>query len=296
MWIPITLLAATFQILRTSRQHALQSVLSTNAAGFVRYLYGAPMAWITAAVTFGVLGRAVPSIPPRFWLIVTAAGIAQIAATIALLKAFTLRDFALGTVYSKTEVIQVAVFSAIVLGESLEPLGWLGAVVCTAGIVWLAARGSVGTLLRRAGDPAALMGIVAGGLFGVAAVGIRAASSSLGDGPAWDRALVTLTVMLTIQLLLNGGQLAAAQPKELVATFHHWRDELPVGVLSLAGSAAWALAVTLENAAKVRTLGQVEMLIAFVVARIRFGEHHTRAEAYASASVAVGIAMVIALG
>ena len=109
MWIPITLAAATFQILRTSRQHQLRSVLSVNGAGFVRYAYGFPLALLVAIVTFGIVGEPIPSIPPRFWPIIAGAGVAQILGTLALLRAFDLRDFAIGTVYAKTEVILVAV-------------------------------------------------------------------------------------------------------------------------------------------------------------------------------------------
>lgn len=296
MWIPITLAAATFQILRTSRQHRLGAHLGPIAAGSTRYLYGAPLALATAIVTFGLLGRDLPSVPARFWLIVTGAGLAQIVATVALLQAFRRRDFALGTVYAKTEVIQVAFIGAVALREPLAPLGWIGALVCTAGVAWLASRGSLGSLLRRAGDPAALLGILAGGLFGVAAVGIRAASNSLGDAPAWDRALVTLTVMLMIQALVNTVWLGVTDRPELVATLRLWRLALPVGVLSLLGSTGWALAVTLENAAKVRTLGQVELLIAFAIAHRTLGERHTRAEYAASGLVLAGVLLVTVLG
>jgi drug/metabolite transporter (DMT)-like permease len=296
VWVPITLAAATFQILRTSRQHQLQSVLSTNAAGFVRYLYGAPLALLLCAVSFGVLARDVPNVPSRFWPIIASAGTAQILGTLALLRSFRLRDFALGTVYAKTEVIQVAVIGAVLLGEPLAPIGWLGAVLCTVGVAWLASRGSLTSILRRAGDPAALMGIAAGGLFGLAAVGIRGASRSLGDAPAWDRALLTLTVMLVIQTVLNGAHLAVTDRPMLTGTIRQWRLAVPVGILSLAGSTGWALAVTLENAAKVRTLGQVELVIAFVISRVRFGEHHEREEYVASALVLVGILIVAILG
>lgn len=296
MWIPITLAAATFQILRTSRQHRLGSELGAVGAGFTRYLYGAPLAILIATISFGVLGREMPNVPWRFWVIVTAAGTAQIVATIALLKAFRSRDFALGTVYSKTEVIQVAAISAIALGEPLAPLGWVGAILCTTGVVWLASRGSLVGLLRRAGDPAALLGIIAGGLFGVAAVGIRAAAGSLGDGPAWDRALLTLTVMLAIQTVINTVWLAATDRAELAATLQVWRPALWVGVFSLCGSLGWAVAVTLENAAKVRTLGQVELLIAFAIAHRTLGERHTRAEYTASALVLAGVVAVVVVG
>jgi drug/metabolite transporter (DMT)-like permease len=296
MWIPITLAAATFQILRTARQHRLRAVLSVNGAGFVRYSFGFPLALGLCLVSFVLFGRDVPTPPDRFWLIIFGAGIAQIGGTLALLRAFDLRDFAIGTVYAKTEVILVAVASAVFLAEPLRPLGWVAAVVCMTGVAWLAAPGDLGTVLSRSADPAALMGVVAGGLFALAAVGIRGASMSLGDGPAWDRALLTLTVMLGMQTLVNGGQLAVSDRGQLTAIGRHWRAALPVGVLSLCGSAGWALAVTLASAAKVRTLGQVELVIAFGISTWWLHERHTCAEYVASALVLVGVVGVVTLG
>lgn len=296
LWVPITLAAASFQILRTSRQHQLRSTLSTASAGYVRYLYGAPLALLLSAVVFGLLGHAVPSVPMRFWPTITFAGVAQIVATIALLRAFKLRNFAVGTVYSKAEVILVGVVGALVLGEPLTAWGWAGAVLVTFGVAQLAARGSLRSLLARAGDPAALMGIAAGGLFAVASVGTRAASESLGDAPAFDRAVLTLTAMLVIQTLLNGGVFLLTDRGEITRATAAWRPALVVGLLSLLGSLGWTWAVTLENAAKVRTLGQVELVIAFAIARFTLGERHGRREMAASAVVLGGVAVVTVLG
>lgn len=296
MWIPVTLAAATFQILRTSRQHQLRPTLSTNAAGLVRYLYAAPLAVIASIATFVVAGRDLPSVPGRFWPIIAAGGLAQILATVALLRSFQLRDFAIGTVYSKTEVIQVAIIATLLLGEPLRPLGWVGAVVCMTGVALLAGGGRLTPLLRRAADPAALMGLAAGGLFGAAAVAIRAASNSLTDAPAFERSLFTLTVMLTIQAVANGLQLGVSDRREFVTTLREWRRCLPVGILSLLGSTAWALALTLENAAKVRTLGQVELLIAFAISHHRLRERHSARDLAASALVGIGVALVALLG
>jgi drug/metabolite transporter (DMT)-like permease len=254
------------------------------------------LAVVAALVTFVLVGEEVPPIPGRFWLIVGGAGVAQILATVALLRAFDLRDFAIGTVYAKSEVVIVAIVSALALDEPLQPIGWLGAVVCMIGVAWLAAPQHVRDVLTSAADPAALMGIFAAAGFAVAAVGIRAASETLGDGPAWDRALVTLTAMLGVQTLLNGTQLAVSDPGQLTAVVRHWRRALPVGILSICGSAGWALAVTLTNAAKVRTLGQVELLIAFGISIWVLHERHTRAEYAASALVLAGILAVIILG
>src|SRR3546814_11876442 len=64
---------------------------------YVRYLYGAPLALLLAGTWFGALDHPEPEVPARFWPIIATAGVAQIAATIALLRSFQARGFALGT-------------------------------------------------------------------------------------------------------------------------------------------------------------------------------------------------------
>ena len=85
----------------------------------------------------------------------------------------------------------------------------------TIGVAWLASNGSIASLLRRAGDPAAVMGLIAGLFFALAAVFIRAASRTMGDAPAFDRALVTLMAMLTIQTAINTVGFAVIDPSSL---------------------------------------------------------------------------------
>lgn len=288
MWIPITLAAATFQILRTSRQHELRTVLSTNAAGFVRYAYGAPLAITLSVVLFGALGRDLPSIPGRFWPTIAGAAVAQIVGTIALLASFKLRDFAIGTVYSKSEVLIVAGLGLFGIGAGLDAWGWVGALL----VAWLASKGSLGSLLRRAADPAALIGLLAGAGFAGAAVGIGAASRQLSGAPSFDRAVLTLSTLLAVQTVLNAAWFVVREPAEIVRTAQAWRSAFWVGVLSLLGSIGWAWAFTLESAARVRTLGQVELIIAFAIAHVTLGERHTRRDYAASALVLIGVAIV----
>jgi drug/metabolite transporter (DMT)-like permease len=294
MWILVTLVAAALQTSRTALQHRLRALLSVSGAGFVRYVYGAPISLAAVGIALA-LGVDLPQIEPRFWPVIAAGGIAQILGTIYLIKAFDARDFAIGTVYAKTEVIQVAIFSMVLLGEPLQLGGWIGAVICMVGVALLANRGrrlAWGTLRDRA----ALYGIIAGGLFGLASIGIRGATQALHDSPVVMRAIVTLAVMNTIQTIVHGGYLVARDPEQIRLGFVHWRSSSVVGVLSVCGSAAWALALALENAAKVRTLGQVELLFAFGVSIWFFHERHQRAEYLASALVAAGVITVVTLG
>jgi drug/metabolite transporter (DMT)-like permease len=296
MWIPITLAAATFQILRTSRQHELRSVLSTAAAGFVRYAYGVPLAVLLSVALFAGLGRDLPEIPAHFWPQILAGAVSQIIATVALLQAFKLRDFAVGTVYSKSEVLIVAALALVGLGIPLEPFGWVGAVLVTAGVAWLASNGSLISLVKRAGDPAALMGLLAGAGFAGAAIGIGAASRSLTGAPSFDRAVLTLTILLVVQTTINATWFLATDRREIVRTAAAWRPAIWVGVFSLLGSIGWAWAFTLESAAKVRTLGQVELVLAFAIAHITLGERHGRGDYLASATVLAGVVIVTVFG
>lgn len=296
MWIIITLAASTFQILRTSRQHELRSVLSTTAAGFVRYAYGAPLAVALSVVLFIGFDRELPGVPGTFWPALLVGAVGQIAGTVALLQSFKVRDFAIGTVYSKSEVLFIAVLGALGFETALRPAGWIGAVLVTIGVAWLASKRSLTSLVQRAGDPAALLGLAAGAGFAVASLGIRAASRSLTDAPSFDRAVLTLTALLLVQTLLNAGWFVATDPAEITRTVAAWRPAIPVGVFSLLGSIGWAWAFTLESAAKVRTLGQVELIIAFVIARLTLGERHTRADYLASGLVLTGVVLVTVWG
>ncbi len=294
MWWLITLVAAAFQTSRTAMQHRLRSLLSVSGAGFVRYVYGAPIA--TGAVVIAALaGAKFPHVGVGFWPKIAGAGIAQIVATVFLIKAFDARDFAIGTVFSKTEVVQVSLFSLVFLGEPLRSLGYVFVVVCLGGIVLLVTKGQRLTKAQFS-DGAALYGVVAGGLFGAAAVGIRAATKELAGGSSPVKAIVALAVMNSIQTILHGGYLFVREPGQAKLAVVHWRSSAIVGVLSVCGSACWALAFVLQNAARVRTFGQVELLFTFAVSHLWFKERHIRIEYVASGLVLVGVVGVMKWG
>jgi drug/metabolite transporter (DMT)-like permease len=130
----------------------------------------------------------------------------------------------------------------------------------------------------------------------VSAISIRRASTGLGDSPAVMRAIVTLAAMNTIQTVVHGGYLVARDRSQIRLAVHHWRSSSVVGVLSVCGSACWALAFTLQNAAKVRALGQVELLFTFLVSSLLLHDRHTRRELAASAVVIAGVVLTVATG
>ena len=267
----------------------------------MRFVYAFPVALTVTSIW--LLGPAeIPDTSPRFWLGITGGGIAQILGTLALLQAFKARDFAVGTIYAKTEVLFVGAGSAIILGEPLNLLGWIGVVICLIGVTWLAlSKADASTQLSAskltvskltALDPAAMFGVLAAIGFSLAAIGIRAASTSL-EGSVAGRALFTLTAMLGIQTLIQGAVIARSSTSSLAKVGRAWKPAVIVAALSLCGSFSWATAMTLESAAKVRTLGQVEIVLAFMIGIAIHHETHRRSEYLASALTTAGIVLLV---
>ena len=133
MWLVATLVACVFQTSRTAMQQRLRGALSANAAGFVRYSFGVPLS-LGAVAVLALSGAPLPALNTEFLWRVSLAGVAQIVGTEMLIRSFALRDFAIGTTYAKTETAQVAVLSALLLGEPLAPVAWIGVAAVFAGV------------------------------------------------------------------------------------------------------------------------------------------------------------------
>ena len=295
LWIPITVLAALLQCVRTALQQKLKALLSTNGANFVRYLYGAPLSLAMLGGIFAA-GTALPAPHLKFFVLAAIGGLAQIVATSLLIYAFTLRNFAVGTAYSKTETVQTALFGTLLLAEPLKFWAWIGIAISLFGVWVLSLRGD-GKGLRQIlfgwTQKSALVGIGAGAGFAIAAVSIRAASLSLPEGDFIVRAIMTLAVMNALQVAMLGVWLAVRERDQLVRVVATWRSSAVVGVLSVLGSACWALAMTLENAAHVRALGQIELVFTFVASRYLLKEHPVWGEIVGSVLVVAGVVLLL---
>ena len=296
LWIPITVAAALFQNIRTTMQQKIRGILSVDGANFVRYLYGAPLALgMLAFLVFGT-GRQVPSISLPFLGLVTIAGVAQIVATSLMIHAFSLRNYAVGTVYSKTETVFVALYATFIASEPLKFGAWMGILVCLGGVVILSLRGSfanVRSVLADLTHKGALYGILSGAIFAIAAGTIREASKLLPDGDFMIRGITVLACMNTIQIVLMAAYLARRDRPQLGKVWFNWRSSVWVGIFSVLGSAGWALAMTLENAALVRAVGQIELVFTFIASHVVLKERPSAGEWIGSLLVVGGVVLIL---
>jgi drug/metabolite transporter (DMT)-like permease len=288
LWIPITVAAAGAQTVRNATQRHLTGDLGTLGATLVRFLYGLPFAILYAAVVLLVSGRGVPPLNAGFVFWAITGGVTQIIATALLLKVLAMRNFAIGVAYSKTEVVQVAIFGFVLLGETVSPPVAAAIVLAAVGVMLLAAPAKTG-MLRGLTSSAALLGIASGGVFAVAAVGYRAAALALAPGEPTLAAAVTLVFVQFVQSVILGGYLWLRAPEVVSAVVHAWRISLVAGFMGALASGCWFTAMALEPVAHVRTLGLVELWFSYAVSRRIFRETLSPRELIGMALVAVGV-------
>ena len=294
--IPITIGAAFFQNLRSALQRHLKGRLSTTGATFSRFAYAAPLALVYVLALAWFTGEDLPAPNPIFLVYAVVGGLAQITATALLLYSFSFRNFAVGTTYSKTETIQTAIFGIVILGDPLG-LGAAAAIVISLiGVMAISVariRISLLGLLTSLAEKPALIGIASGAFFGLSAISYRGASLSLGDHGFLIRAAYTLACVTTFQSLVMALYMRVREPGQVSAVLRAWRVAAWAGITGMIASAGWFTAMTIQNAAYVRALGQIELVFTFAASIFMFHEWPNRTEVTGIALVIAGILLLL---
>ena len=296
LWVPVTLAAAFMQNLRSALQKHLKGSLSTSGATFCRFVYAVPLALAYVALLGEGFGFEWPEPNPRFALFAMVGGVTQIAATALLVYLFSLRNFAVGTTYSKTETVQAAVFGLVILGEPVSLAAAIAIGISLVGVMLISvakSRLTLRNLFLGWTGRAAFIGVLSGTFFGLSAVAYRAASLSLGGEGFLMQAAFTLACVVVFQTAAMAVWIRLREPGELSRVIGRWRVASLVGVSGMLGSAAWFTAMTLENAAYVRAVGQIELVFTFIASYFFFRERSTALELVGIVLIVAGIVILL---
>jgi drug/metabolite transporter (DMT)-like permease len=283
LWIALTVWAAFAQTVRNAAQRSLTAELGTLGATLVRFLYGLPYAVLFLYVVATWTGLSLPAFNGKFLFWVTLGAISQAGATALLLRTMQERNFALGVAYSKTEVLQVAIFALVFLGDALT----LPAMLAVA-------SGTIGVMLfspfewKSFSSKTLLLGIGSGAAFAMSAVGYRGAALSLDTNFLMAAActLVAAQAISTVVLAVSMGK------DNVVKVLKAWKKSQLPGFMGAAASAGWFTAFAIEPVAHVRTLGLVELVFSYLVSLKLFREKLTLRELGGMALLALGVALV----
>ena len=98
------------------------------------------------------------------------------------------------------------------------------------------------------------------------------------------------------ELLARVRALLLREPGQMTAIFRHWRPALAVGVSAFLASVAWFTALTLQNAAYVRAVGQIELVFTFIASVLFFKEKTSPLELFGIALILAAILLLILAG
>ncbi len=294
-WIAFSVAAALAQTARFMLQKQLTLAgLSTGGATFARFVYSAPLVAALIAAYAQASGQGLPAMPPRFWAFALSGGLAQILATMCVVALFSHRNFAVGITFKKTEVVLTALVGFVLLGEGVAPVGALAIGIGLAGVLLLSdPPGGSGRFAKRILNRAAGLGLASGLFFAISAVSYRGATTSLESGDTVLRAGVTLAIVTASQTLGMALWLARRERGQVARVLGAWRVAGLVGVTSMIGSFCWFTAFSLQNAAYVNAVGQVELIFSLAASALFFREKITGREVLGMALLAAGVLVLI---
>jgi drug/metabolite transporter (DMT)-like permease len=290
LWVIFTLAAALAQTLRNATQRELTGRLGTVGATHTRFLFGFPFALVFLAVVAAASGVPLPLPTTAYIPWILAGTLAQILATALMLAAMNERSFVVSVAYIKTEPVQVALFGLVFLGDKITLPIAAAILIATAGVVLMSVRPGA---MAAGGNRPVMLGIGAGAMFALSAVGYRGAILSL-DTPNYVMAATfTLAVGLVIQAALLTLYLALRDRAVLTNIVRAWRPSLAAGFLGALASQFWFLAFALATAASVRTLALVEVLFAQAISTFLFRQAVTSREIAGIVLVVAGVALLL---
>ena len=299
-WIPLSLFAALMQAVRTAAQKQLNQRMSTMGTTYVRSLFGIPFLLIFLIAVTLYTGHGAPAFKPAFVLHTFGGAATQVLATAALISMFRLKNFAVGTMLTKTDLILTALIGTVLFTELITPLGWAAIVVVMLGVtLMLLGRTGTGVFQTRGqavsellfGD-AMRMALVCALLFSFSYLFLRAATLELDQHQhfLW-RSAWTVVLATAMQIVCVGIWLAVKEPKVFnqmwpmrgIATF--------IGLTSALGSIGWYSAFALQNASYVRAVGQVEAVFTLAISWLYFREKIARLELLGIIVTVAGVLM-----
>ncbi len=295
-WIVASVAAALFQTVRFMLQkHLAQVSLSAAGATFARFVYSAPIALAILGV---VLWSARPDVAlngAAFWIYGAIGGVAQITATVCTVMLFGRRNLAVGITFIKTEVLMTVLIGLVILGEAVSGMGLLAILIGIIGVLVMSGPLEGGRGWRRFLSPSAALGLGAGALFGVSAVCYRGASLEVASDAALMRALVTLAATTSMQMVGMWIWLMLREPQEVGRVLAAWKTAGFIGLTSMAGTFCWFTAFTLQNAAYVKAVGQIELVFGVLGTVLIFRERISTREYGGIALLAVSILILVLL-
>ena len=231
------------------------------------------------------------------WFFLIAASICQILFTFVLIKLFTLRSFAIGVAFSKTEVIQTTLLEIIIVGFILTSQVLVAIIIGFIGMLFMSKQkliGNVGynTLFLKQ----VTLGVSCGIFLGLSSVLYKIALDNVTSDLIYKKVLILSFLALAFQSAIFGIYILVTEgTQNTLKLMLIWKRGLPVGFFACAATFCWFYAFSLVDATLVRAVGQLEIVFSVFLSVIFYKERITGVELIGMSLITISILALLGL-
>jgi drug/metabolite transporter (DMT)-like permease len=308
LWIIISMFAALMQAVRTAAQKTLNQRMSNLGTTYVRSVFGLPVMLLFLWYVESRWGGGPPAMKFDYLALTFLGAAAQIFATMALIYMFKLRNFAIGTMLTKVDILMTAVIGALLFSESLSGTGILALIVVVTGVLLMTVgrMGSKALAEAEGGFAEVVFGkptqvaLLCALLFTFSYLFLREATLVMeaqrgavpeGVGGSFWRGAWTVVVATVMQIVVVGAWLWRTEPAVFAQMGPNARIATFIGCTSAVGSIGWYTAFAMQNASYVRAVGQIEVVFTLLIAWFYFKERLTPLELIGIVVTVAGVLM-----
>lgn len=293
-WIAIVLLSAGAQTVRNAVQRTLAGTSGVLPATFVRFFHGIPFAVVGLLVVAMASTESLPSPGAEYVAWIGLGSVAQLAATACLIAAMGRRSFVVAVAFSKTEILQVGIYSMILLSEPPAPATVGAILLSTIGVLVLSVRGTALRVLETGSwlSTGAALGLASGAGYALSGIGFRGAMLALDHPQPWVAGVYSVVWAQSIQTVLLGTYLVVKDRRGLLNVMVRWRLSTLAGFMGTLASMGWLTAYAMRSAVDVSIASLVDVIFSYALSRRLFREPVTRAEILGIVLIVTGIGVV----
>ena len=297
-WVLITAIASLSQTLRSVFQKNLIEDVGVLVSAYSRFIYALPFVALLAVFFLDTQELVIlKNLSSTVWSFLIAASICQILFTIILIKLFTLRSFAIGVAFSKTEVIQTTLLEIIIVGFILTSQVLLAIIIGFIGMLFMSKQkliGNVGynTLFFKQ----VTLGVSCGIFLGLSSVLYKVALDSVTSDLIYKKVLILSFLALAFQSAIFGIYILVTEgTQNALKLMLIWKRGLPVGFFACAATFCWFYAFSLVDATLVRAVGQLEIVFSVLISFIFYKERITGFELIGMSLITISILALLGL-
>ncbi len=297
-WVLITAIASLSQTLRSVFQKNLIEDVGVLASAYSRFVFALPFIALLAVFFLDAQELLIlKNFSSTGWFFLIAASICQILFTIILIKLFTLRSFAIGVAFSKTEVIQTTLLEIIIVGFILTSQVLLAIIIGFIGMLFMSKQkliGNVGynTLFFKQ----IALGVSCGIFLGLSSVLYKVALDSVTVDLIYKKVLILSFLALSFQSAIFGIYILVIEgTQNALKLLLIWKRGLPVGFFACAATFCWFYAFSLVDATLVRAVGQLEIVFSVLISFIFYKERITGSELIGMSLITMSILALLGI-